>query len=333
MSFPFPSRRRDREDGERQVDELLWTWRTACIGAGLCHIVSTATGPTESVPHIVDVTLGPPLVFLVELLPGQVLADVRAVAHRLAGAFNAPALRVESHGHRHVRVELLAVDPLAVGTVARAQPVRSVLDPLHLGSDELRRPVELWFGEGAHVVVQGSSGSGKTVAAYGLLGQLADVPDALVVGSDVTGRTLAPWADRPGNPGWHAMGTRNLAAHINILERLVREMDLRIEQMPRGHDSVPITPDCPLIVAVFEEFPGLVRLLAMTNKDLEKRARLLLGRLFGEARKAGIRLVLIAQRADANVIGGFERDQCSHGIRSVSAACPRCRCCTLRPTR
>ena len=46
-------------------------------------------------PTIVDATLGPPLVFLAELLPGQITADVRAIAHRLAGSLGAVALRIE----------------------------------------------------------------------------------------------------------------------------------------------------------------------------------------------------------------------------------------------
>ena len=46
--------------------------------------VDAATGPTESVPRIVEVMLGPPLVLLVEVLPGQSTVDGRPVAHRLA---------------------------------------------------------------------------------------------------------------------------------------------------------------------------------------------------------------------------------------------------------
>jgi len=46
--------------------------------------VNAATGPTESVPRIVEVMLGPPLVLLVEVLPGQSTVDGRPVAHRLA---------------------------------------------------------------------------------------------------------------------------------------------------------------------------------------------------------------------------------------------------------
>ncbi len=69
----------------------------------------------------------------------------------------------------------------------------------------------------------------------------------------------------------------------------------RIERIPAGHDSLPISVENPFIIAALEEFAGLARLLGTANRDLEKRARMLLGRLFGESRKAGIRLWLIAQ--------------------------------------
>ena len=36
--------------------------------------------------------------------------------------------------------------------------------------------------------------------------------------------------------------------------------------------------------------------------------------MFGESAKAGICLLLISQRADANIVGSCERDQCSHGV-------------------
>lgn len=40
----------------------------------------------------------PPTVLIVEPQPGQLAADVRNVAHRLAGSLGAVAPRVESHG-------------------------------------------------------------------------------------------------------------------------------------------------------------------------------------------------------------------------------------------
>lgn len=315
LRWSRPVHRRERLADEHEVDALIWSWRSACVGAGLCHTVSTATGPTDSVPRIVDVVLGPPTVFFAELLPGQIVADVRAVAHRLAGSLGVPALRVESQGVRHVRLELLAEDPLAVGTVARARPVVSALEQLVLGADELGRPVPVELGDSAHLIVQGASGSGKSVGMYGLLGQLAPAADVRVVGSDITGLLLAPWAARPDvAPSWCALGTRDPAAHVRALGRVVDEMDARIAAMPPGCDSVPITPACPLLLAVVEELPGLMRVLDTAGNGLEKAARGHLDRIVGEGRKAGIRALLIAQRADAKILGGYARGQASHTI-------------------
>ena len=75
---------------------------------------------------IVDVTLGPPTVFLVEQLPGQTTV----------------ALGVESHGLRRARIELHTDDPLA-GTGVRAKPVCSGRQPLMLGRDEQASPVPI----------------------------------------------------------------------------------------------------------------------------------------------------------------------------------------------
>lgn len=314
--FPWPDRhhRREQRADEAAVDALCWSWRLACIGAGLAHVVQAAAGPTESVPRIVHVVLGPPTILTVELLPGQVLADVRGVAHRLAGPLGATALRIETQGLRHVRIELLAGDPLAVGTIGPSRPVASALHRVRFGDDENGRPVTVELGDAAHLIAQGASGSGKSVFTYGVLGQLADAPDVRVVGSDVTGLTLAPWARRDGPRGWHALGTGDPAAHVTALGRVVAEMDQRIADMPAGHDSVPITPGRPLLVVVVEELPGLMRVLSTSSRDLEKQARAHLARILGEGRKAGLRAFLIAQRAEANVIGGFERAQASHAV-------------------
>jgi len=73
-------------------------WRLACIGSGLCTVVNAASGPTQTTPTLVDVTLGPPTMLIVEPQPGQLAADIRNLAHRLAGTLGAVAPSVESHG-------------------------------------------------------------------------------------------------------------------------------------------------------------------------------------------------------------------------------------------
>lgn len=94
------------------------------------------------------------------------------------------------------------------------------------------------------------------------------------------GSRWAPATSVPTSASWSAWSPR---------------WNRRIERIPAGHDSLPISVENPFIIAALEEFAGLARLLGTANRDLEKRARMLLGRLFGESRKAGIRLWLIAQ--------------------------------------
>jgi DNA segregation ATPase FtsK/SpoIIIE, S-DNA-T family len=82
-------------------------WRLACIGSGLCTVVNAASGPTQTTPTLVDVTLGPPTMLIVEPQPGQLAADIRNLAHRLAGTLGAVAPSVESHGPSRFAVLLI----------------------------------------------------------------------------------------------------------------------------------------------------------------------------------------------------------------------------------
>ena len=111
------------------------------------------------------------------------------------------------------------------------------------------------------------------------------------------------------------LGTRNPGAHVSMLERVVAEMDRRMLRIPAGRDAVQLGPDCPLLVTVLEEYPGLLKLLDTVDpKGWGKTARACVARLLAEGRKAGIRVVIMAQRADATIIGGYERGQASHKI-------------------
>lgn len=299
---------------EAEVEATVAAWGRACEGAGLARQLATVSGPTILVPRIVDLTLGPPLWFVAQLLHGQLPSDVAAVSARIAPWLGGRRLRVTPlAGGTHVRVEVLVGDPLD-RLIPPPTPVRSALSELTLGEDEQGVPVRLGLASAAHLIVQGASGSGKSVGCYGLLGQLAHAPDVLVAGSDITDLLLAPWTEHARSRGWQAVGTGQPVKHVEILERLVAKMDGRIAGMSRARDSVDLGPGCPLVVVVLEEYPGLLRVLRTKDKTYEQRARTAVGRLLAEGRKAGIRVVIIAQRADAEIIGGYERGQASHTI-------------------
>ena len=91
-------------------------------------------------------------------------------------------------------------------------------------------------------------------------------------------------------------------------------MDKRILSIPDGRDAVVLGRDMPILLVVIEEYPGLLRLLEAGDKKLAQRARLALARLLAEGRKAGVRCLLIVQRAEAAVIGSDQRGQASHRL-------------------
>lgn len=320
---------RRREDVELYALALDWRdrWRWVAEGTDVARNASSAAGiPVTAVPDVVHVDLGGrghPVVLTVRLLPGQLPADVAAAGRRLAEGLGVAAVRVRWLRHGAVAVTLLTDDPLT-GTVPPARPVASALAPLTVGIGEDGAPVGLALGSAAHVVVQGASGSGKSVGMYSLLGQLCAAPDVVVTGSDMTSLLLGPWARR--DPAAHnnrvsvgvpapALGTFDLGRHADVLELIVAEMDRRVTAIPAGRDSVVLGADMPVLLCVLEEYPGLLRAVDVLDaKGLGKRVRAAVARLLSEGRKAGVRLVIVAQRADASILGGYERGQASHRL-------------------
>jgi S-DNA-T family DNA segregation ATPase FtsK/SpoIIIE len=307
----FHRRRSDRHAlrlDAAEVDALVDAWDRAAQGVGFVRTVSTVTGPTVIVPRIAHIVLGPPAVLTVRLEPGQTVADLRALSRRLAPHLAARVLRVEALGvGDYARVTLLAADPLA--------------DVLHLGSrwpaddrvwlardedgtDITADPVDL-----PHMIAQGQTRSGKSAWCYALLAQLAAMPDVTVAGVDASGLLLRPFAGSH-HAAAQVCGLAELPRVETVLAELVAEMDRRIAAIAPGWDRVITHLGEPLVVVVLEEWPGVLRALdASAEAKIGKRVRGLVARLLAESPKAGMRVVMVAQRAEATLIGGAERAQ------------------------
>ena len=66
----------------------------------------------------------------------------------------------------------------------------------------------------------------------------------------------------------------------------------------------------PLVLVVLEEFPGLLRAAQAKDKKLAERITSTVLRLVSEGRKAAFRVLMLAQRFEANAVGGgYARDQ------------------------
>lgn len=294
----------------RAAVDLRRRWREATTRAGLGRPMFTPLGGASiaGLPQVVHVhpaeRLGDSAYLLVSLPAGMLVEDLEYRADELATGLGVWGVRFTPRGVDHVRVDLVDVDPLAqVVPFLPACPAGHVV----LGVGEHGQVVTLPLDDLTHVVVQGATRSGKTAALYSLLAQLAQRPDVDVAGIDPTGLLLGPWGPHPR--GWRACGTEDAAArYLTVIGALVAEMDRRIAAMPPRCDVTPTGPDCPLIVVVLEEWAAVARLVGHTRTKPSDVHRLT-ARLLAEGAKAGIRVVTLVQRAEADVVGAFERDQ------------------------
>ncbi|MDN5856881.1 MAG: hypothetical protein L0K86_29395 [Actinomycetia bacterium] len=289
--------------------EIAAVFRAACIGAGVAQLVDgPVAGTTHRAPEVTHIGLGgPSLRLTVRMLPGQEPAQLARVGRLIAPHLGGLALRVTDRGHGWALVDVLTADPLAgVVPLVLPRPDRRVL----IGRTENGAALAQDWRAGAHTICQGVTRSGKSVWTYGLLAQLADHPDVLIAGCDPTGLLWRPFADSR-HARWQVCGVGDPARHQHLLTRLCTEMDQRIAALPVDADTLTVTRATPLLLVVLEEYPALLRVVDSADKDLGKSIRAQVGRLLAEGAKVGVRVVILAQRAEAAVIGAFERAMCS----------------------
>ena len=296
-------RRREAQRLAWWTTVLGWQWSDTVDGANLVHRTMTAGGiPHTSAPQVHSVDISPPVTLLVRMLPGQIVADFQAQAHRIAEGMGVPMVRIAHHGHGWIKVVLLIRDPL---TTPMPLPARtagtSACAPVLLGANEYGQPVTIDFAQRVHLIVQGRTGSGKSRLSYGLLHQLAAAPDAIIAGSDPSSVLLRPFEGTRHAP-WQVLGA-DVAAHAELLDGLVDEMDTRLAAIPDRCDVLPLTAQHPMVFVVLEEWLALLG-LAGSDRKLRDRLTVAARRLAAEAGKVNMRLIMLPQRAEANELGG-----------------------------
>jgi S-DNA-T family DNA segregation ATPase FtsK/SpoIIIE len=267
---------------------------------------SCAGLPGYALPTVLHVHLGETNRITLRMMDGQLPSDYRAVSSNLAEAFGCHRVRVERRSYGRIVLVLQRVDYLTE-PVQLPGPLAMADHELLVGMLDDGRNLVVRLSELAHILVQGQTRSGKSRFVYGLFSQLSEAEDVLICGSDITGLVLRPFA-KTRHGLLTAMGTKNPEAHADLLDELVSIMDDRIARMPDDLDVFPCTVDDPYMLTVLEELPGLLR-VARGTRGLADRIKDSYGRLVSEGAKAGFRLLVVMQRADANLIGGYERGQ------------------------
>jgi hypothetical protein len=107
-------RRRDADELARWASEVVWQWNDTMDNTDLAHHTVTAGRlPVMVAPQVQSVDPGPPVTLLVRMLPGQVVEDFEAEAHRIAAGMDVPMVRITSCGHGWIKLALLDHEPLS----------------------------------------------------------------------------------------------------------------------------------------------------------------------------------------------------------------------------
>lgn len=245
---------------------------------------------------------------------GKTVDDYRQAARAIAEGMRMTRIHVLHVRPGVVEIHLLRHDPLR-----HPVPLTSgrVANEVFIGVMESGEPLYLdLFCCASHVITQGQTRSGKSNFLQIVLRQLASHDAAVIAGCDVTGLLLAPFADHEGNEFRHT-GTGNIRGHVDTLARIVREMDRRIATLVelRRDKLEAFGPGRPLIVVMLDEFSGLLEASRIDDvlnarRGPDRLAPLIeshVARLVAEGAKAGIRVIIGVQRAEANLLGGTTR--------------------------
>lgn len=191
--------------------------------------------------------------------------------------------------------------------------------PLLLGRDPDGKDVRADLADAYHWLITGRTRSGKSVAVYTILGQLAGRDDVIVAGVDPSGIVFNALGQQLGGNSWRVQTLREASRCLTVLTDLVEMMDARIDDLlALGLDKFDdFSFSRPLVLVVFEEYPGMLEALkghdqasgAKPGERIAGRCQSAIQRLALEGAKVGFRLVVCSQRGDASILTGILRSQ------------------------
>lgn len=200
-----------------------------------------------------------------------------------------------------------------------------ILAMLRLGRTRTGRDVSLDPFSSRMLTLTGATRTGKSMMLYVLLYQLLGLP-VRVCGIDPSGIVFNALGERLGGSDWRVMTLRDVEEVRRVMTELVAEMDDRIGRLLDAKrdkfDEADFSDSFPLLVVVLEEYPGLLAAVSAIDQAngskqadrIELKVRAVVQRLALEGAKVGIRLWVVAQRADASLLTGVLRSQLTQRI-------------------
>lgn len=314
-------------------DKKAWSlrvrndWARIAVNA---HLASSVNSLRQRGPYLKAIQETPEgMCLFVKVAAGDSATQLIAAAPNLASAIGCSQLLAAENSQLLIRFVIPAKDALEetislasvkygnVSNHALSESLRSAPQPsISLGVTALSKAVVIPLDVAQHYAFQGQTRSGKSVALYSFISQIRSIPFVSVTGVDPTGalpsrHDLIPWV-LAGDGG---IGVSDLSLWLDEIERVLNQ---RLFDLRQSHylDKFELNdPEHPLLLIVFEEFPGVLRSLKLAEagvKPAERvsdRLKVIYGRLLMESAKVNIRTVTVAQRADAEFLGGAERAQ------------------------
>lgn len=298
---PTPAAAQDNLDHERAkiIEETL-----ASFGAP-AHVVDISHGPTVTrfgvEPDFIETRSGRTRVRVSRIV---------SLADDLALALAAPRIRIQAPvpGKHYVGIEVpnVEISRVALREVIESEAFKRLRSPLRfaLGKDVAGRPVAADLATMPHLLIAGTTGSGKSVCVNAILTCLllhntpADLRLVLVDPKrvELTGYNGIPHLLTPV-----VVDTERV---IGALQWLQREMDARYHKFAQvgvrnlQEYNARHTPPLPYLVAVIDELADLMMLAPdETERSITRLAQL--------ARATGIHLILATQRPSVDVVTGL----------------------------
>jgi S-DNA-T family DNA segregation ATPase FtsK/SpoIIIE len=297
---------RDSEDLNKQrariIEETL-----ASFGVP-AHVVSIQSGPAITQfgvePDYIETRYGKTRVRV---------NKIESLADDLALALSSTRIRIEAPvpGHSYVGIEVPNTERgrVALKDVMESESYRRVKSSMRLalGKDVAGRPVAADLAALPHLLIAGTTGSGKSVCVNAIISclLLANTPDELrFVLVDPKRVELSNYN---GMPHLLAPVVVDASQVVSVLQWMMREMDIRLDLFAKAgarniedynsQRMIAGTKSLPRLVIIIDE---LADLIMMAPEETEGA----IARIAQMARATGMHMILATQRPSVNVVTG-----------------------------
>lgn len=279
----------------------------------VAHNVETLESTLKSfgvTAHVVNATKGPAVTrYELEPAPGTKVSKILGLTDDLKLNLAATDIRMEAPipGKSAIGIEVpnRSISPVHLRDVLESDDFRKARGgiPVGLGKDIAGKAVVTDLAKMPHLLVAGSTGSGKSVCVNTLISSILFSRKPEEVKLILIDPKMVELSIYNGIPHLMVPVVTDMKKAAAVLRWAVREMEARYRTMATvgarnisGYNEQHPKTAMPLVLIIIDELADLM----ITAPDVEEA----INRLAAKARAAGIHMVLATQRPSVNVITG-----------------------------